>query len=66
MPNVSSSAIARIEHDPVSLNLYITFHDSGTYTYYRVPRSIYEAFLRARSKGKFFNDYIRDRYSSNR
>jgi len=66
MPSVSSSAIARIEYDPATLQLHITFHGSGTYTYYGVPRSIYEAFLRATSKGTYFNDYIRDRYSSNR
>lgn len=66
MPSVSSSAIARIEHDPVSLHLYITFHGSGTYTYYGVPRAIYEAFLRASSHGTYYNDHIRDRYSSNR
>ncbi|WP_183450714.1 KTSC domain-containing protein [Microvirga lupini] len=66
MPYVSSSAISRIEHDPVTLKLYITFHGTGTYTYYGVPRTVYEAFLRASSKGQFYNDRIKDRYSSAR
>lgn len=66
MPSVSSSAIATIAHDPVTLTLRVTFHGSGTYTYDGVPRSVYEAFLRASSKGSFFNEHIRDRYSAAR
>ena len=66
MPSVSSSAIAAVEHDPVSLTLRVTFRGSGTYTYEGVPRSLYEAFLRAPSKGTFFNEHIRDRFSSAR
>jgi hypothetical protein len=63
MPAVSSSAIDRIEYDEPTSRLYVTFASGKTYTYYRVPRSIYERFLLASSKGTFFNDYIKDRYS---
>lgn len=66
MPLVNSSAIARIEHDPDTLELHVTFHGTGTYTYLGVPRSVYAAFLRAPSKGRFFNARIRDRYVSER
>ncbi|MHC1550955.1 KTSC domain-containing protein [Phyllobacterium sp. K27] len=67
MPIVKSSAIRRIEHNPASGTLSIWFVESGgPYDYYGVPGSVYLAFLAARSKGSFFNDYIRDRYSSNR
>lgn len=62
MPYVNSTAISRIEYDPASQQLYITFHESGTYTYYNVPQHVYEAFLAAPSKGQFFNDYIKDVY----
>jgi hypothetical protein len=34
----------------------------NTYTYYGVPKDVYERFLHASSKGQFFNDYIKDRY----
>ena len=43
--------------------MYITFTSGKTYTYYGVPRSTNESFVRAASKGTFFNDYIKDRYS---
>ena len=63
MPTVSSSAIQRIEYDELSHRLQITFTSGKTYTYYGVPRSVYESFLHASSKGTFFNDYIKDRYT---
>ena len=63
MPTVSSSAIRRIEYDELTSRLHVTFASGKTYTYYRVPRSIYERFLLAASKGTFFNDHVKDRYS---
>jgi hypothetical protein len=60
MPYVNSTAIARIEW--VNGTLSIWFHESGRYDYYNVPEHIYDAFLRASSKGAFFNDHIRDRF----
>lgn len=66
MPYVNSTAIAKIEHNERTHVLSIWFHETGHYDYFNVPRHIYEAFLRAPSKGRFFNDYIKDRYSANR
>lgn len=64
MPYVSSSAISRIEHDAATSVLSIWFHDrGGPYQYYGVPGSVDDAFLAAGSKGRFFNDHIRDRYA---
>ena len=62
MPYVNSKAIRKIEYDPGSRQMYVTFSDSGTYTFCRVPESVYQAFLRASSKGRFYNDHIKDRY----
>lgn len=64
MPVVSSSAIRQIEFDELTHRLYVTFTSGSIYTYYGVPRNVYERFMRAPSKGTFFNDYIKDRYSS--
>lgn len=65
MPYVNSSAILRIEYDAGLRQLHIWFRESGgPYTYYGVPPNVYEAFLRAPSKGQFYNDHIRDQYSS--
>jgi len=62
MPRVRSSAIAAIDYNEAARELYITFRESGKYTYYGVPKHIYEAFLSASSKGRFFNNQIKDRY----
>lgn len=62
MPFVSSSAISRIEYDATTKRMYITFRGSGTYTFCRVPESIYQAFLHAPSIGGFYHDHIKDKY----
>lgn len=63
MPKVNSSAISRIEYDDNTSTLRIWFVESGgPYDYRRVPRTLYDRFLSAPSKGSFFNDYIRDQY----
>lgn len=62
MPFVNSSAISRIEYDAASKRMYVTFRGSGTYTFCRVPQSVYQAFLRASSKGSFYHDHIKDKY----
>ena len=63
MPVVSSSAIEKIEFEELTNRLYVTFTGGRTYTYFGVPRSVYECFLAAPSKGAFLNDHIKDRYS---
>ena len=62
MPAVSSTAIQRIDYDAAARQLWVTFTGGNTYKYYDVPRAVYESFMRAESKGVFFNGYIRDRY----
>lgn len=62
MPLLNSSAIARAEYDKPSGQLHIWFHDTGLYTYYGVPESVYLGLMTAPSAGRYFNDRIRDRY----
>jgi hypothetical protein len=62
VPDVNSSAIHAIDYDPATRQLRVTFPGGNTYKYYDVPRSVYETFLHAESKGLYFNGYIRDRY----
>lgn len=67
MPHVESTAILRIAYDDPARRLFVTFRESGrTYTYYGVPRRVYDSFISADSKGTFFNDCIRDRYPYSR
>lgn len=62
MPVVNSSAIYRIEFDEVSRRLDIWFASTGRYSYYGVPLAIYLGLLNAPSKGRYFNDNIRDHF----
>lgn len=57
---VSSSAISAIGYD--TMRMKIRFKDGGTYSFYRVPESVFTAFLRASSKGSYYTDHIRARY----
>ncbi|TWF53303.1 KTSC domain-containing protein [Neorhizobium alkalisoli] len=67
MPNLKSSAIGRAEYNDATSTLSIWFVESGgPYDYYHVPEQVYIGLINARSAGSYFNDYIRDRYSSNR
>ena len=62
MPAVTSTAILRVEYDEFLHQLQITFAGGDTYVYYDVPRGVYAAFLRASSRGTYFNTCIRDHY----
>lgn len=60
-----SSTIRDHRYDPETRTLSIWFVSSGRrYDYYEVPPEVYEAFTRALSKGRWFNQNIRDRYRS--
>jgi hypothetical protein len=58
-----SSAIRLISHDEASERLTVTFVTGRTYVYESVPEKVYRDFLAAESKGRFFNDTIRDRFT---
>lgn len=60
---VKSSVIRAVDYDSRSMKLFILFHSGYTYVYRRVPERIFTGLLRASSKGRYFNSYIRDRYS---
>jgi len=67
MPYLKSSAISRAEYIKQTATLQIWFVESGgPYDYYGVPESIYLGLISASSPGTYYNDYIRDRYRSNR
>lgn len=69
MPNmqaVRSSSIARIGYDESDEELYVEFHNTGTYVYVNVPPIVFEDLERAPSKGKFVNEVIKPRYLCHR
>ena len=61
MHGVESSNIESIGYDEG--NLYVKFHNGGTYQYSNVPEDIYFQFLNAESKGKFLHANIKGKYS---
>jgi hypothetical protein len=61
-----STAIEHINYDEAARELRVKFVGGGTYTYFGVPRSVYEAFRAAPSKGAFLNNFIKNRYDFQR
>ena len=62
MVAVTSEAVAQIEYDASAHTLFVQFTSGEWYAYFRVPAAVHEAFLAAESKGRFFQERIRDRY----
>ena len=63
MAYVNSTAIYRIEWSGGILSIWFTSNRSRRYDYPGVPEALYHAFLRAPSKGSFYDDHIRDKYT---
>ncbi|WP_271898668.1 KTSC domain-containing protein [Candidatus Phyllobacterium onerii] len=58
-----SSLIRESSYDEISRTLSIWFVTNGRrYDYLDVPPDIYAGFRRAFSKGRYFNQHIRDQY----
>lgn len=57
----NSSDVKLISHDGSS-TLVVHFISGGIYEYYNVPKSVYDSFVSAPSKGKYLHAYIRYRY----
>ena len=62
MISVFSSAIDGIGYDIKSLHLAIKFKQGNTYTFCGVPEKIYLGLMSAGSKGRYYDDFIKDRY----
>lgn len=63
MPQVDSQAIAAIEYDPDSRTLFVRFTSGEWYGYAGVSADAHAAFAAAESKGRFFQEHVRDRYA---
>lgn len=58
-----SSVVKSIVYENEHSRLTVTFVSGRVYEYYLVPPSVAAAFSTARSKGTYFNQHIRDRYT---
>jgi hypothetical protein len=62
MQEVDSSSIAAIGYETTSRTLEIAFKNGRIYRYFDVPTWLNEAFVACGSKGRFFNENVRDLY----
>ena len=62
MPEVSSSAVRRVDYDEESRELYVTFTDGDKYAYLNVPLAVYGELLDAPSLGAYVNQRIKPYY----
>jgi hypothetical protein len=60
---VSSTNIAAIAYDEDGRTLGVQFTNGGEYWYHRVPRPVYEGFVGAESKGRYFGEFVRNAYA---
>jgi KTSC domain len=62
--SVASSLIRSVGYDPAGSILEVELVEPNrVYTFYDVPFSVYDELLGAPSKGKYFNEFIRDLYA---
>jgi hypothetical protein len=59
---VTSSNIRSIGFEPESETLEVEFKSGGLYQYANVPKSLFDRFMAASSKGRFFDQYVRDKF----
>lgn len=61
---VRSSNISSIGYEASTSTLEVEFQSGSIYQYFRVPARVHESLMDARSHGSYFNDYVRDNYST--
>ncbi len=59
---VSSSSLRAVGYDLAAGILEVEFRSGGVYRYYGVPPEVYRELLNAPSKGKYFQEHIRDEF----
>jgi len=57
---VASSNIVSAGYDPDNETMEIEFTNGTVYQFFNVSEALYQQFLQAPSKGKFFNTYIKN------
>ncbi|WP_219225425.1 KTSC domain-containing protein [Pedobacter antarcticus] len=58
-----STVIQRFSYNYSERILTVNFLSGNVYQYFAVPEEYYKAMLAARSKGKYFNKYIKNHFS---
>ena len=63
MISVRSSVISAIDYDANNSILYVVIKPNKLYKYRRVPVRVFENFLKSRSKGTYFTNYVKGRFT---
>jgi KTSC domain len=63
---VDSSSLKSIGYDRKTLTLEVEFANGGVYRYDDVPPALWQELRQALSKGKFFQERIRDHFPTTR
>lgn len=59
---VDSSVLTALTYDAAARTLDVEFRSGVIYRYLAVPQATYDELMRASSKGRYFNQRIRDRF----
>lgn len=63
---VDSSTLTTVAYDRTRELLQLRFNSHALYRYFDVPAAVYEGLLHASSKGRYFNQAIRGKFSYSR
>ena len=63
---IQSSSLRSIGYDRATATLEVEFTNGGVYRYADVPADVWSAFRQADSKGKFFQEHVRDLFATMR
>jgi predicted DNA-binding antitoxin AbrB/MazE fold protein len=61
-PVEESALVAKVGYVPEYKVLEIEFQDGRSYQYFGVPERIYKGLMAAESRGRYFNERVRDAY----
>ncbi|WP_354266695.1 KTSC domain-containing protein [Bradyrhizobium sp. I1.7.5] len=63
---VRSSTLVSVGYDETKQLLEIEFRKNSVYQYSGVPKAVYEQLMAAASKGKVFDQRVRDKFRTSR
>ena len=59
---VTSTTVLSVGYDDRTAVLEIEFAEGQVYEYYMVPPSVFHGLMKAESPGRFFGEFIRDKF----
>jgi len=61
--DLQSTSLKAVTYQDQSAHLELEFRSGAIYRYSAVPALVYQELLRAESKGRYFNQHIRNRFT---